>query len=248
MKHVWVGCSGWSYSDWRSAFYPPDLPQSRWLEHYSSVFDTVEVNATFYRLPTEKAVSGWAERTPARFRFAVKASRYLTHIRRLRDLDRGLARFWEPLGPLRDSGKLGPVLWQLPADFRCDRDLLERVLDALPPAFHCFEFRHPSWFTESVRRLLASRRVGLVIAHDARRDLPSARALPGQTIYVRLHYGDRGRHGNYSASELSVWGRRIAAWRASSEVYAYFNNDWSAFAPRDALALRGHLSRFPDRP
>ena len=242
MEDVWIGCSGWSYAEWRGAFYPSELPQAKWLEHYSSVFDTVEVNATFYRLPSEKAVIGWVQRTPERYRFAIKASRYLTHIRRLRELDRGLARFWEPLEPLRASGKLGPVLWQLPADFRCDRELLERTLDALPPAVHCFEFRHPSWFSPPIRRLLSSRSAGLVIAHDARGDLPAVKALPGMPIYVRLHYGDRGRRGNYSAPEIAVWGRRIAAWRARSEVFAYFNNDWSAYAPRDALALRGRLT------
>jgi uncharacterized protein YecE (DUF72 family) len=242
MEPVWVGCSGWSYHDWREAFYPQELPQSRWLEYYASVFDTVEVNATFYRLPTVNAVASWVSRTPDGFRFAVKGSRYLTHIRRLRDLGQGVERFWQPLEPLRESGKLGPVLWQLPPDFPCDPVRLQATLRALPPALHCFEFRHPSWFTEEVRELLASRGAGFVIAHDARRELPQAGPAAG-IAYVRLHYGERGRRGNYSGAELARWGRRIAAWRARSEVFAYFNNDWSAYAPRNALTLRGRLTR-----
>ena len=242
MEPVWVGCSGWSYQAWRGDFYPANLPQAKWLEHYSSLFDTVEVNATFYRLPRESAVASWASRTPDEFRFAVKGSRYLTHIRRLRDFEQGLERFWAPLAPLRKSGKLGPVLWQLPPDFPCDPKRLEEALQALPPALHCFEFRHPSWFTPQIRELLAYRGAGLVIAHDARRELPGVRPAAG-IAYLRLHYGERGRRGNYSAAELERWARRIAAWRARSEVYAFFNNDWSAFAPRNAIALRGRLSR-----
>ena len=112
----------------------------------------------------------------------------------------------------------------------------------MPPALHCFEFRHPSWFTPQIRELLASRGAGLVIAHDARRDLPQVRPAAG-IAYLRFHYGERGQRGNYSGAELERWARRIAAWRARSEVYAYFNNDWSAFAPRNAIALRGRLGR-----
>jgi uncharacterized protein YecE (DUF72 family) len=240
MKPVNVGCSGWSYADWRGVVYPPKLASRDWLRRYAELFDTVEVNATFYRLPKPETVASWAEQTPERFLFAVKASRYLTHMRRLADLDRGLKRFWAPLEPLREAGKLGPVLWQLPESFARDDERLERALSALPPARHCFEFRHPSWFADEVADLLHENGASLVIGDDARRPLPRLRA--GALVYLRFHYGSRGRAGNYSRRELDTWRRRIAAWRARHEVFAYFNNDWKGFAPHNALYLRAGLS------
>jgi uncharacterized protein YecE (DUF72 family) len=240
VKPVRVGCSGWSYADWRGVLYPPQLPSARWLQRYAEQFDTVEVNATFYRLPKPETVAGWVEQTPERFVFAVKASRYLTHMRRLNDLGRGLRRFWEPLTPLREAGKLGPVLWQFPESFRRDDERLKRALGQLPAARHCFEFRHPSWFTKEIFDLLSEHRASVVIGHDARRELP--RPSVSDPVYLRFHYGARGRDGNYSRRELEQWRRRIAAWRSRHEVYAYFNNDWHGFAPRNARLLRAGLS------
>jgi uncharacterized protein YecE (DUF72 family) len=239
VKPVRIGCSGWNYDDWRGRFYPEGLGSARWLRHYAERFDTVEVNATFYRLPKPDSVARWAEQTPDGFLFAVKASRYLTHIRRLSDLGAGIRRFWEPLAPLRDAGKLGPVLWQLPPSFRRDDDRLQRALDALPAGRHCFEFRHPSWLVPQVVRMLDGRGAALVLGHDARRALPQPRTRGW--IYLRFHYGSRGRSGNYSAAEIAVWRRRIAAWRSRREVFAYFNNDWHGFAPRNATQLRRGL-------
>jgi uncharacterized protein YecE (DUF72 family) len=241
VKAVRVGCSGWSYADWRGVIYPPRLASSGWLRRYAELFETVEVNATFYRLPKPETVAGWVEQTPDGFVFAVKASRYLTHIRRLNDLGRGLRRFWEPLAPLRDAGRLGPVLWQFPESFHRDEERLKRALEQLPSsARHCFEFRHPSWFTDSVFALLSERRASLVIGHDARRELPPAPAM--DPVYLRFHYGAKGRGGNYSRRELEHGRRRIAAWRRRREVFVYFNNDWRGFAPRNARLLRSGLS------
>ncbi len=237
MEAVRIGCSGWSYDDWRSVLYPPGLPQSRWLECYASHFDTVEINATFYRLPTKQAVRNWAARVPDDFVFAVKASRYLTHIRRLQGMKAGLNRFWARLEPLRNSGKLGPVLWQLPERFHRDADVLGKALAILPEASHCFEFRHASWFTPEVYALLEQHGASLVLPHDARRPLPEAKPV-GPLVYLRLHYGVRGRNGNYSERELETWRRRIAAWRSRRQVFVYLNNDWQGFAPRNALTLR----------
>jgi uncharacterized protein YecE (DUF72 family) len=241
MEAVRIGCSGWSYRDWRERFYPPGLPTSRWLRHYADNFDTVEVNATFYRLQTEATVRNWAEQVPEGFLFAVKASRYLTHIRRLKNVETGLRRFWQPLEPLRESGKLGPVLWQLPETFHRDDDVLGQLLAALPPARHCFEFRHASWFSAPVYELLEAHGASLVIGDDARRELPHA-APAGPIAYLRLHYGSRGRAGNYSERELDTWRHRIAAWRSRREVFVYLNNDWQAFAPRNAAYLGRGLS------
>ena len=241
VRDVRIGCSGWSYSDWREVLYPTGLPSSRWLEHYASRFDTVEVNATFYRLPAKTTVRKWAEQTPDQFLFAVKASRYLTHVRRLRGIRKGLSRFWAPLEPLRRAGKLGPVLWQLPESFKRDDETLAKLLTGLPPAAHCFEFRHRSWFSGDVYALLEQYGASLVLADDPRRDLPRAAPI-GSLVYLRLHYGSRGRGGNYSERELATWRRRIATWRAQRDVFAYFNNDWRGFAPRNAIGLRRGLS------
>jgi len=241
MREVRIGCSGWSYDDWRGVLYPPGLAKSHWLSRYAEAFDTVELNATFYRLATEKAARGWAEQVPDGFLFAVKASRYLTHMRRLRGVERGIERFWAPLRPLREAGRLGPVLWQLPEDFERDEELLAATLALLPAGRHCFEFRHPSWFAGDVYALLREHGASLALGDDARRPLPAA-APVGPIAYLRLHYGARGRDGNYSAAELATWRRRIAAWRARRPVFAYLNNDWRGFAVRDARILRTGLS------
>jgi uncharacterized protein YecE (DUF72 family) len=242
MKKVRIGCSGWSYRDWRERFYPPGTPTSRWLAHYATVFDTVEVNATFYRLPAVETVRSWAEQVPDGFLFAVKGSRYLTHMRRLRDVGPGLARYWERIEPLREAGRLGPVLWQLPERFARDEETLAAALEALPPARHCFEFRHSSWFVPEVESLLEEHGASLALGDDARRELPAASPV-GPLAYLRLHYGSRGRAGNYSERELETWRRRIAAWRSRRPVFAYLNNDWQGFAPRNAILLRRGLSR-----
>jgi uncharacterized protein YecE (DUF72 family) len=237
MKPVRVGCSGWNYDHWREAVYPKGTPQSRWLEHYATLFNTVEVNATFYRLQKPEAVARWVEVTPPDFVFSIKASRYLTHIKRLQDLRAGLERLMETLEPLTASPKMGPMLWQLPENFHRDDDRLASALEVLPPGRHCFEFRHPSWFAEPVMDLLRAHRVALVIGDDPSRPFQT-RELTTDWTYVRLHRGKKGRRGNYSESELATWRRRIAAWRSHAEVFVYCNNDWEAFAVRNAAWLR----------
>src|SRR4051812_3635352 len=142
-----IGTSGWNYRDWKGAFYPEKLPASRWLEHYATQFDTVEVNTTFYRLQKAPAVARWVEQTPPDFVFVVKSSRYLTHIRRLKDIGEGIQRLYEPLQPLVDAERLGPVLWQLPGNFKRDDERPAHVLDIAPPRRPAFEPGHPSWVT-----------------------------------------------------------------------------------------------------
>jgi uncharacterized protein YecE (DUF72 family) len=239
-KPVHIGCSGWNYRDWRGPIYPEKLPARRWLERYSELFDTVEVNNTFYRLPSHSAVKGWVEQTPPGFVIAVKASRYITHVKRLREMRRGARRYFAAIKPLSDSRKLGPVLWQLPANFRRDDDRLGEALEALPSGRHCFEFRHPSWFTPDVYELLRGHQAALVIGDDPERPFQT-HELTTDWTYVRFHRGNRGRRGNYSERELDEWKRRIASWRAEVEVFAYFNNDWEAFAPRNAQRLAERL-------
>lgn len=238
MKPVRVGCSGWNYADWREVLYPKGLPTSRWLERYAEVFDTVEVNNTFYRLPSRDAVARWVEQTPDSFLFTVKASRFLTHMKRLTDMGRGVERFYERIEPLADSPKMGPVLWQLPESFRRDDERLAQALQGLPPGRHCFEFRHPSWFEGDVYALLREHGVALVIGDHPERQFQSHEMTAGWTL-VRFHYGHRGRGGNYSNAELDTWKRRIAAWHRRVEVLAYFNNDWNGYAVRNAQRLAG---------
>ena len=240
MKPLRVGCSGWSYESWRGRFYPPKLSPARWLEAYAESFDTVEVNATFYRLQKRPAVEHWVEATPPGFLFAVKASRYMTHMRRLQDLAEPLRRFWDPLEPLREADKLGPVLWQLPENFHRDDERLAATLEQVAGdgGQHCFEFRHPSWFAPPVLRLLREHGASLVIPDDKRRPLPQAKPT-GPLVYVRFHFGSSGRRGNYSTAEIATWRRRLAAWRSRRPVFAYFNNDWEGFAPANARELAG---------
>jgi uncharacterized protein YecE (DUF72 family) len=236
---VRIGCSGWNYTHWRDLVYPQGLPARRWLDHYATLFGTVEVNTTFYRLPSTAAVDGWVEQTPQGFVFAVKASRYLTHIKRLTDMDRGVHRFYQRIEPLVASGKLGPVLWQLPPTFHRNDERLEAALAALPDGRHAFEFRHPSWFADDVYGLLRAHGVALVIA-----DRPEIRSFQTQEctadfLFLRFHHG--GGDGSYTHRRLGAWARRIEEWRGEGDVYAYFNNDWAGYAVENALWLRNRL-------
>jgi uncharacterized protein YecE (DUF72 family) len=242
-RPVRVGCSGWNYASWKDEFYE-GRPARSWLEHYARHFDTVEVNTTFYRLPNREAVANWERTVPPGFLFTIKASRYLTHVKRLQDLGPGLARFYERLEPLLASPKLGPLLWQLPPTFKRDDERLASALALLPRGQrHCFEFRHPSWFADEVYDLLRRHGVALAIG-----DRPEVRAFQAHVFtadwtLVRFHYGSRGRRGNYSETELREWARRFEEWRAGVEIFAYFNNDWEVFAVRNALRLGTLLAR-----
>jgi uncharacterized protein YecE (DUF72 family) len=241
-----VGCSGWNYRSWRGRLYPQGVPASRWLERYAERFDTVEVNSTFYRLASRDAVARWVQQTPSEFVFAVKASRYLTHIRRLADIETGVARFYERIQPLVDARRLGPVLWQLPENFRRDDERLASALRSLPRGRHAFEFRHPSWFVPEVQGLLAAHGAALVIADHPERRFQTY-AMTADWTFVRFHYGARGRRGNYSQTELQEWARRLARWRRERDVYAYFNNDWEGFAVRNAEALLARVGQLEGR-
>jgi uncharacterized protein YecE (DUF72 family) len=236
---VHIGCSGWNYRDWRERFYPKGLPAREWLPYYARQFDTVEVNTTFYRLPPRDAVARWVQQTPPHFVFAVKGSRYLTHMKRLLDRERGLQRFYERIEPLVEAGRLGPVLWQLPPNFQRDDARLAEWLNALLeyPGRHCMEFRHASWFVPEVEELLRAHGAALVIGDRKEGIEFQTHALTADWTFVRFHHGSRGRRGNYSATELREWAQRIHAWRARVEVFAYFNNDWEGFAVRNAAEL-----------
>ena len=241
MRQLRVGCSGWQYASWRGRFYPAGLPQARWLEHYATIFDTVELNNSFYRLPERATFAAWRARVPAGFLFAVKASRYLTHLKRLITPGPPIRRLFSRAVGLGD--RLGPVLYQLPAQFQRDVPRLRYFLQLLPrerarrPLQHTIEFRHPSWYCDEVFAALEQSGVALCL-HDRAGSVTPRRRI-GPFVYVRFHGPSGSYSGAYSSRVLAAW----AAWlrdqsQAGCDVFAYFNNDPDAQAPRDAEALR----------
>jgi len=243
---VWIGTSGWQYRDWRGRFYPERLPQSRWLECYAEHFATVESNNAFYRLPERRTFEQWAARTPPDFVMAVKVSRYLTHILRLRDPEEPVARFVDRVEGL--GSKLGPVLVQLPPQLRRDDERLARTLEQFPASFRvAVEFRHPSWFVDEVRQLLTERHVALCLA-DRRRPLTPVWRTADWT-YVRFHEGRSAPRPCYGRAALASWARRLAdTWTPDEDVWAYFNNDPRGCAPRDAAVFGRLVARAGLRP
>jgi uncharacterized protein YecE (DUF72 family) len=231
-----IGTSGWHYSDWAGRFYPADLPKTKWLEYYAGHFDTVEINNTFYHQPKPQTFKNWCKQVPKQFLFAVKANRFITHIKRLKDADEPLERFFDGIRLLKSN--LGPVLYQLPPSMRKDLIRLKTFLKLLPekPA-SVFEFRHESWFSQDCCELLKEFNAGFCI-HDLM-DVP--RLITSDVIYLRFH-GTTGRYkGNYSKSTLRSW----ANWtkdnlKGKKALFAYFNNDYNAHAVHNAKTLGEH--------
>jgi len=242
-----AGTSGWQYRDWREAFYPRGVPLSRWLDHYATIFPTVENNGTFYRLAKPETFADWRARTPEGFLMAVKASRYLTHIRRLRDSAEPVGRLLAACAGLRD--RLGPVLLQLPPTMHADPGLLDDCLAEFQSRANttdglsgralrvCVEFRHESWSTPEVRRLLTRHNAALCWADRRGRPVgPLWRTADWG--YLRLHEGAASPWPRYGLQALRTWLSRIDdAWPPEADVFAYFNNDQNAAAPADAQAL-----------
>jgi uncharacterized protein YecE (DUF72 family) len=238
-QQIRIGCSGWQYRHWRADFYPAELPASRWFAHYATRFDTVEINNSFYRLPPPETFAKWREQAPTRFLYAVKASRFLTHMKKLKDPEDPLSRFFQSarqLGP-----RLGPVLYQLPPGWRVDLDRFEVFLRALPKGHrHTIEFRDTSWYNPRVFALMQNYSVALCL-HDMQGSATDRLAV-GPFIYVRFHHGTTKYGGRYSDDRLDDWAdwltQRIAD---GMDVFAYFNNDTGGHAPRDAARLRDRL-------
>lgn len=248
-----VGTSGWQYADWRGTYYPAGLPQGRWLEHVLADFTTVEVNASFYRLPTREVTAGWHDRSPADAVFAMKASRYLTHVRRLREPAEPVARLLDRIAPLRD--KLGPVLLQLPPDLRADLPALAATLRRFPAEVRlAVEPRHPSWFTGELAALLAGHDAALVWS-DRQGRLLAPLWRTASWGYLRLHEGRTAVWPFYGRRALAGWVRRLATLVApEADCYVYFNNDpggaavYNAVTFARAAAQRGlPVTRVPRR-
>jgi uncharacterized protein YecE (DUF72 family) len=236
-----VGCSGWQYKHWRGEFYPPRLPQTQWLEYYAARFDTVEINNSFYRLPERANFAAWARRTPPRFVFAVKASRFLTHMKKLKDPREPLTRLF---GRMRGLGlHLGPVLYQLPPGFHVDLERLRAFAALLPRGVrHVIEFRDPSWYRADVCDLLDRSGIALCL-HDMPGSATGQQRI-GPFVYVRFHGSGAKYGGGYPLERLTEWAEWLQQQRRSgAPVYAYFNNDVGGHAPRDAVTLRSLLEK-----
>jgi uncharacterized protein YecE (DUF72 family) len=243
---VRVGCSGWQYQHWRGEFYPAGLPQARWFAHYALTFDTVEINNSFYRLPPAETFAKWREQAPKRFVYAVKASRFLTHMKKLKDPEEPLHRFYSQawhLGP-----QLGPILYQLPPRWPVDVERFEIFLRAVRRvsrllhirAPHVVEFRDPSWYDDRVFALMKQHKVALCL-HDMEGSATD-KIVIGPLVYVRYHFGTKKYGGRYDDRRLEAWADWLAERAAGgTDVYAYFNNDTGGHAPRDAVRLRSRI-------
>jgi uncharacterized protein YecE (DUF72 family) len=231
-----IGTSGWHYNDWAGLFYPAGLPKSKWLEYYTGHFNTVEINNTFYRQPKPETFTNWHKQAPKNFLYTVKANRYITHIKRLKDAKEPLERFLK--GALLLKKNLGPILYQLPPGFHKDLDRLRRFLKVLPKKLTAvFEFRHESWFSQDTFDLLKEFNVSFCIHDMAGMEVP--RMITSDIIYVRFH-GPTGRYaGNYSKSALHDWAKWIKGRsRGKTAIFAYFNNDSRARAVYNGKTLK----------
>jgi uncharacterized protein YecE (DUF72 family) len=236
---VRIGCSGWQYRHWRGNFFPAELPSSRWLEYYAEHFNTVEINNTFYRLPEASTFAVWSRRVPRGFVYAVKASRYLTHMKKLKEPEEAIARLFTRAKRLATT--FGPVLYQLPPRWPVNVERLAAFFRALPRARrHAIEFRDPSWYTPQVFDLLEKHRVALCL-HDMEGSASGMLAI-GPFVYVRFH-GVQKYSGRYPDETLKRWADWMADQRKEGRpIYAYFNNDTGGHAPRDAVRLREMLA------
>ena len=235
----YIGTSGWVYSHWRDVFYPPKLPQSKWLEFYTGYFSTVELNNSFYRLPSEQAFSNWRATSPEGFRYAVKVSRFITHIKRLKDVAEPIETFLERARHLNE--KLGPLLYQLPPNMHRNDERLESFLSLLPKGLrHVIEFRHQSWLDKGVFDRLRRHNIGFCVFDMP--GLPCPLLATADFAYIRFH-GSTGLYfSRYSDEELEEWARSISGLAKDLDaVYIYFNNDAEGFAIKNAQTLAGKL-------
>jgi uncharacterized protein YecE (DUF72 family) len=234
-----IGTSGWAYPHWRGVFYPSGLAQAEWFGFYARHFETVELNTTFYRLPSEAMVGRWRRTAPSGFCFAVKGSRSITHLKKLKQPWEPLERFVDRVRRLGD--KLGPVLWQLPPRWRANSGRLEEFARRLPTDLtHVFEFRDADWFQPAIRRVLEDRRLTFCVYDMV--DHPCPLWVTGDTVYLRFHGSAVAFAGPYGRQRLAVWAERIREWlRQGRTVFAYFNNDLGGHAAADAHRLRDLL-------
>lgn len=229
-----IGTSGWNYPHWRKVFYPERLPQSKWLNFYTEHFSTVELNASFYRQPAQKTFENWRKKTPPNFLWSVKANRYITHVKKLRDTRDSLERFYGALEGLGE--KLGVVLFQLPPSLSFDEKIFIDFLNSQPQGHRiAIEFRHGSWFCKRLYELLHQKNTAFCISDTAGR-YPYAEVITADFMYIRLH-GSRILYGsNYTKDELRTWATKAKNW--GKEIFIYFDNDYQGYAVQNALSLK----------
>jgi uncharacterized protein YecE (DUF72 family) len=234
-----IGTSGWQYDSWKGPFYPEDIDAGEMLGFYAGRFDTVEVNNSFYQLPSNKALEHWRDTVPDEFVFAVKASRYITHMKKLKDPEEPVSTFLNRVELL--EGKLGPVLFQLPPRWKQNIDRLQAFVRVLPGGHrYSFEFRDPSWFDEVVYEVLSEHNMAFCINELEHRLSP--KRITADFVYVRLHGPGAAYQGEYDNRTLAGWAGAFSAWsRKGLDIYCYFDNDQMGYAAQNALSLRGML-------
>lgn len=232
---IHIGTSGWRYDHWVGPFYPSGLSGDEFLEHYAKSFRTVEINNSFYHMPEKKTMRRWSRTVPDGFIFAVKASRYITHMKKLKDPRKPVSKLLKTADALGD--KLGPILFQLPPKWRVNRERLESFLESLPSGYrYAFELRDPSWFDDDVYAILEKHGAAFCIFEIG--GLRSPEVVTSGMVYVRLHGPGAAYKGQYSKDALSEWAHRIRKWRRrGKEVFFYFDNDEAGYAPEDAKKL-----------
>ncbi len=238
---IHIGTSGWNYPHWREVFYPSNLPPKKWLSWYSTQFDTVEINATFYGTPKPKTFRTWYETTPRGFIFSIKANRFITHIKRLKDVREALNRFYESLSPLEE--KVGPILFQLPPTLGYQRSLIEDFLAQLDSTYlTTIEVRHASFHNQEFFDLLRRAGVALCISDTAGRYPSMVEEITAGFVYLRLHGSRELYRSCYTDEELKAWAMKIKRWRRLT--FVYFDNDAEGWAPLNASRLREMLGIF----
>lgn len=234
-KNISIGTSGWSYPHWKKNFYPENLKTQEWLHFYSEHFPTIEVNTTFYHLPLLTSVENWYKQVPKNFLFSIKASRYITHQKRLNDCENSLKLFFKHLKPLKE--KLGPILFQLAPSFKQNIDRLTHFIQFLDDDHqYVFEFRHPSWFVDEVYEILAGKNIALCIT-DLNK-IQSPEVMTANFTYIRLHGPKKAYQGTYGPKQLRLWKNKIEIWEKQVAVFCYFDNDEKGYAIEDAMFLQ----------
>ncbi len=229
-----IGTSGWNYSHWKGIFYPSDLAKTKWLEFYATQFDTVELNATFYRLPSEKTFQSWYKRTPANFLWSLKANRAITHIKKLKDVKEALDKFYKLVFWLKE--KCGVVLFQLPPSLTFEEGLLKEFCSLLNTNYrYALEIRHKSWINDNAFEILAKHNIAFCISDSAGR-FPYYEAITADFVYIRLHGPAKLYASEYSEAQINEWAKKLIKW--GKDAFVYFNNDFSGYAVKNAKMLK----------
>ncbi len=234
-----IGTSGWNYPHWKGIFYPDNIPRAKWLEYYSERFDTVELNATFYRLPKEQTFKNWNKRTPEGFLYSVKISKFITHTKRLKDCADALLKFYSAIEHLKE--KLGPILIQLPPGLKYERSMFESFCYLLNSSYkHTLEVRNKSWLCDEAFQIMKEHGIAFCISDTAGR-YPYHEEITADFVYIRLHGSKKLYASEYTESEINQWATKIRKW--NKPTYVYFDNDFNGYAVKNAHQLIQCLSK-----